>query len=157
LRRRKLATLCQSWAYCSFGLAVENTTPDEISQKLGLERDGGMVLSNQLQAIGFECDSTVSTWNIRSRCDPQVDASEHLVDLLNRLEPHAQELCALRSGGALAEVRVCILSGDITTRFEVPSGIAERLGRLNVGLKVQFTPEEEWDDALAGVHPDECD
>lgn len=139
--------------HCSFCLAIEGLSPQEISRKLKVPHDGGEVLDRQVADISFEADGIVSSWTLRSRVPLEAPPTEHLSQLVGRLEACRAELRALLDKGALAEIRLAMLGQGMFTAFELSPSLADRIAALNVPLWVYFTPEEEWDAAIAHVEP----
>lgn len=139
--------------HCSFCLAVEGLSPEEVSRKLRMPHDGGEVLQKEVADISFEADGIVSSWTLRSRIALEAPAAEHLSHLVGRLEARQSELRALLAMGALGEIRLAMLVQGMFTAFELPASLAQRIAALNVPLWVYFTPEDEWDAAIAHVEP----
>lgn len=135
--------------HCSFTLAVENLTPDEVSARLSLQHDGGLVFREHSE-LSFDADFACS-WHFRSRTDPRAPASEHVNEIMDRLAPCREELRKLLDAGALAQIRLALLGTGLFLPFELPPALARRIADLDVGLTVYYSTEDDWDTAIADV------
>ncbi len=142
--KRKGVPIGSTWVRCSFGVFADNFTLDQISERLLLRPDGGGLIRSGIVEFSFAADGPVCSWVLRSRTDPRAPVSEHMCDLLERIEPRKSQLKQLIELGALVEMTVCILGAGFTIPFELPGELALRLSELGVRLTVYFTPEQRW-------------
>lgn len=130
--------------HCALCVVAEDTTPDEVSEVLGLRRDGGHVLAREIADMSVVAEGPVCTWIIKSRDDPHAPAAQHISGLLALLNPKKEEFHALMQRGAIADIRLGILGTGLAIPFELPPDVSRGIAELNIGLVVDFTSEEEW-------------
>lgn len=151
--KRKPISRKAPWVRCSFCLVVEEATPEQVSERLSLPRDEGRILNDEVvrDQLSYDGDFACS-WVINSGQDSKAPVSYHITDIVERLESRREQLRQLLAAGALAEIKVAILSGEFAVPLRISSALMMRVAQLNVELVVYFTPEGTWDKMIAHVH-----
>src|SRR5262245_31160228 len=114
----RVKTPDRSWARVIFALYAENTTMDELTERLNQFSDGGGLLKPEVSQLQFDSNGPVCMWLLRPMEQTNAPADQQLTELLSRLDRSTAQLQDVVAKGALAEFSVCVLGDDFAVRFE---------------------------------------